>query len=140
MLLSETERASFGKVSPSVLNRMGRRIEETALIALRLLLPEGVKAEKEEFLHSPYDIILISDGKEAYIEVKMALSKSALAKRVANAFRRPHPEPFAVLATVGYFDDPLEYAKAAKLYLSPSNSFRLNERNLRSFLRRCGMI
>ena len=122
--------------------RLGREIEETCLIALRYLLGEigldrWVTVERA-FNHAPYDLIVVDRLPKkrilAYLEVKMAFTPKRLRDRVVIAFKKEHPEPFAVIGVLEFYKDPLALLKRAWLYRSPDRRRRLTKSVFKGFL------
>mgnify|MGYP007013800363 CR=1 FL=1 len=63
----------------------------------------GLLGVETSVLHKgPYDVEIRSRGRRFFVEVKTALRRAKLLDRVRSAFRREHPEPFAVVGVLGF--------------------------------------
>ncbi len=128
--------------------RMGMRLERTVAEALEILLawlgmPDIRVVTQSD--HAPYDIELIRNCRRAFIEVKGSKSFDRLIRRVNEAFRRDHPEPFSVIGVLGYPPRPealLSPRGRAWIWTKPGRDGkigRLSAENLRRWLRRAGI-
>ena len=104
------------------------------------LVPE-VQWRHAESNDAPYDLIVEGRFGRGYIEVKYRTAD--LRQAVRDAFKRPHPEPFAVVGVLGLGvpKDVISTLFLSRLYLTPMKGMRLyppdqGARVLRSMLRR----
>lgn len=85
--------------------RMGRRLELAVAEALEILLawlnlPDVIVVTQSD--GASYDIELVRGGRRAFVEVKGSRKYDRLIRRVNEAFRREHPEPFCVVGVLGF--------------------------------------
>ncbi len=129
--------------------RMGLRLERAVTEALEVMLawlnlPDVRVVTQSD--HAPYDIELIHDGRRAFIEVKGSKTFDRLIRRVNEAFRREHPEPFVVVGVLGYPHSPeslLSSRARAWIWTKPGRDGRLGRltvSNLKRWLKRSGLI
>lgn len=128
--------------------RAGLRLERTVAEALEVMLawlnlPDFKVVTQSD--HGPYDIELIHDGRRAFIEVKGSKTFDRLIRRVNEAFRREHPEPFCVVGVLGYPERPEILIKGRKawIWVKPGRDGRLGQlkaQSLERWLKQAGLI
>ena len=120
---------------------------KTALLLLDL---RDVRVSLAQAKESHYDIELIfphpSGPKRAYVEVKGSERMDRLVRRINEAFRREHPEPFCVIGVLGYPRDPtllLRKVVPAWIWIKPGKEGKLGRfgpKNLKKWLKRKSII